>query len=374
MAQEVSRVINVLSHRQRRTVYDAVRKVRDEAAAAACLACCGAEFRGSIDDLHGDLWRRCCRLFRFDIEGDEQKLGENGLKDLASEGPNWIVYEFLDARVGKVDFAELERKAGCSQRDAWHACCGCRDTSRLFFTLRRPAAAEEGNQGDPPRGFNAIDYVYQLMTCPRCGQRYQPTEFDDRYLFVLADNPWRGQVIRGEPVWGSSPAFVIVGSPGGKPSPKELLERFFELQDEGDDATLRQAEVDLLRYPPDAEEHVNASNPATSRGSPWGLIAAGVLVLGIVLRMFSNNESSHYSPSDGNPAKLNSPDWNDYPAPDPPPWPLSSRDGARMGKPFGRFHTVFRRVSQIRPPVLAECRKKPRVTGRHQEKPGSNCA
>ena len=32
MAQEVSRVVNVLSHRDRRTLHDAVRKVRDEAA------------------------------------------------------------------------------------------------------------------------------------------------------------------------------------------------------------------------------------------------------------------------------------------------------------------------------------------------------
>ena len=73
MAQDVSRVVNVLAHRQRKTLYDAVRKLRDDVA-DSLVSRYGAEFARSIPGFRRDLWDRCCRLFHFDLTNDEQKL------------------------------------------------------------------------------------------------------------------------------------------------------------------------------------------------------------------------------------------------------------------------------------------------------------
>ncbi len=98
MAAEVSRVVNVLTHRQRKTLYDAVRKVRDEVA-NSLASHYGAEFSRTVPNFRLDLWGRCCRLFRFDLTGDEQKLGKNGRQALAEAGPGWIIRDLLDACV-----------------------------------------------------------------------------------------------------------------------------------------------------------------------------------------------------------------------------------------------------------------------------------
>ena len=85
MAQEVSKVVNVLAHRKRRTAYDAVRKLCDEVM-ATIEASHGPEFGNSFADYRRDLWQRCCRLFRFDSSHSDQVLGPKGAESLAQNG------------------------------------------------------------------------------------------------------------------------------------------------------------------------------------------------------------------------------------------------------------------------------------------------
>ncbi len=225
MAQDVSRVVNVLTHRRRKALYDVVRRVRDEVADLLASRY-GPDFSHSIPDFRRDLWERCSRLFRFDLAGDEQKLGENGRQALAGAAPEWIVRGLLDAHVTEFAFESREGKGGRAWRDEWHVRCRCPETASFFFTPRRPGVPgapptpQDGRQADPPEEFSDADYWEKPPTCPRCRERYRPIQFDDRYVFVLPARLARGDVLRGESVAGGSPTFVVVGSPTGLEAPR----------------------------------------------------------------------------------------------------------------------------------------------------------
>jgi hypothetical protein len=327
MAQEVSSVVNVLAHRQRKTLYDTVRKVRDEAA-DFLDARYGSEFCSSIPNLRRELWDRSCRLFRFDLANDEQKLGEKGRQELAAVGPSWIVYDFLDVQLNRLNFTVQERNAGNARRDAWHAKCHCRDAKRLFFIPRVRATTEQGGEAKPPENFKLTDYVYWQATCPRCRQKYQPTEFDDRYDFEINDKLNRGELIRGEAVWGSSPIFAIVGSPSGRSAPKDVLDRFFGLQNTGKDVTFEETEEDLRKRPVIAKS-LGTPQPASSGKAPLWMVLIAISILSAIFRTVSHDNSAHWQ----NPQ----PSWpHDYdfkppiatPKPPTPPTQWTPRDSA----------------------------------------------
>jgi len=296
MAQEISRVVNVLTHRRRKTLYGAVRKVRDEAADLLASRY-SPELCRSIPDFRRDLWERCCRLFRFDLANEEQKLGDNGRQALVQAGPSWIVRDLLDACVNRLNIVERERKAGRARRDVWHARCRCRDSSRLFFTLRGLPTPQDGSESDPPDRFNIADYVNGLATCPRCQQMYQPTHFDDRYEFAVSAGLAWGDLIRGEPVWGGSPAFVVVGSADGPQAPKGLLERFLALRNDGKDVTLEEAEMDMWKRPPPAARSRRPSKRSWTervrRRASW---AAFAVIIGGIVSAISHQDSPQRQP------------------------------------------------------------------------------
>jgi len=296
MAQDVSRVVNVLTHRQRKALYDVVRKVRDEVADLLASRF-GPDFSHSIPDFRRDLWQRCSRLFRFDLAGDEQKLGENGRQTLARAAPEWIVRGFLDAHVTKFAFESREGKGGRTWRDEWHVRCRCPATTSLFFTPRVLPTPQDGHQADPPEEFSDDDYWEKPPTCPRCRERYRPIQFDDRHVFVLPTHLARGDVLRGESVTGGSPTFVVVGSPTGLEAPKALLERFFALQNEGKDVTLAEAERDLRKRPPVVPQRSRPSQPSRSGGFPAWAVLFTIVLISNLLRNCSQNDSQWRTPT-----------------------------------------------------------------------------
>ncbi len=333
MAQDVSRVVNVLTHRRRKALYDVVRKVRDEVA-DLLAARYGPDFSRSIPDFRRDLWERSSRLFRFDLAGDEQKLGENGRRALAGAAPEWIVRGLLDAHVTEFAFESREDKGGRAWRDEWHARCRCPETTSLFFTPRRPGVPgapptpQDGHQADPPEEFSNADYWEKPPTCPRCRERYQPIQFDDRYVFVLPASLARGDVLRGESVAGGSPAFVVVGSPTGLEAPKALLERFFALQNEGNDVTLAEAQRDLRKRPPVVPKRSRPSQPSPSGSFPaWPVILA-IIMISNLLRNCSQNDSHWRTPTpQSTPSKLEVPELPPYPQFSPQQRPRPSSSG-----------------------------------------------
>jgi hypothetical protein len=319
MAQEVSRVVNVLTHRERKTLYDAVRKVRDEVADSLASRY-GPEFCRSIPDFRRDLWERCSRLFRFDLAGDVQKLGENGRQALAQAAPDWIVRGLLDAHVTEFAFESREGHGGRAWRDEWHARCRCPETTSLLFTPRVLPAPQDGHQADLPEEFSDADYWEKPPACPRCRERYRPIQFDDRYVFVLPARLARGDVLRGESVAGGSPTFVVVGSPAGRAAPKALLERFFALQNEGKDVTLAEAEKDLRKRPPVVPKPSRASQPSRSEGFRWWPVLLGVMLISNLVRNCSQNDSQWRNPApQWTPPNVKPPDRTPFP-------PIPSRD------------------------------------------------
>jgi hypothetical protein len=324
MAQEVSRVVNVLTHRQRKALYDAVRKVRDEVAALLASRY-GPDFSQTIPNFRRDLWERCARLFRFDLAGDGQKLGENGQQALAGAAPEWIIRGLLDAHVTEFAFESREGRDSRIWRDEWHARCRCPQTTSLLFTPRVLPAPQDGHQADPPEEFSDADYWEKRPTCLRCLERYRPVQFDDRYVFVLPAKLARGDVLRGESVANGSPTFVVVGSPTGLAAPKALLERFFALQNEGKDVTLAEAERDLRKRPPVVPKPSRPSQPTPSGGFPtWPLVVAMIMISNLV-RTCSQNDSQRRTPTPpSTPLKLEVPELPPYPQIFPPQRPRPS--------------------------------------------------
>lgn len=321
MAQEVSRVVNVLTHRQRKALYDTVRKLRDEVADLLASRY-GPEFCCSIPDLRRDLWKRCSRLFRFDLASDEQKLGENGRQSLARAALEWIVRALLDAHVTELDFDLQERRAGQAWRDDWLARCRCPETASLFFTPHVLPSPQDGNQADPPEEFSDADYSEKPTICPRCRERYRPTQFDDRYVFTLPAGLARGDVIRGEPVTGGSPTFIVVGSPTGPETPKAFLERFFSLQNEGKDVTLAEAERDLRKRPPVVPKRSRPSQPPRLWGFPAWPVLVAIIVISHLLGNCSRNDSHRRTPTpQWTPPNVKMPDMTPHPQIPPPQWP-----------------------------------------------------
>jgi hypothetical protein len=306
MAAEVSRVVNVLTHRQRKTLYDAVRKVRDDVS-ESLVSLYGAEFSRTIPNFRLDLWGRCCRLFRFDLTSDGQKLSENGRGALAQAGPGWIVRELLDVYVTKLEFTESERISGRARRDVWHAQCRCRGSTRVFLAPRNQPTSQNAGQETLPEQYKADAYMRWPATCPRCNQVYQPTHFDDRLKFALPAGPLHGEVIRGESDRGG-PTFVVAGAAVGQRAPKEVLERFFALQNEGKDVTLKEAERDFWKR--QSRKPTAASKPATSGKFPIWIIVA---VLAIAGRLISSMDHSEKSATDWSQPKLKSPDFRSIP-------------------------------------------------------------
>ncbi len=232
MAAEVSRVVNVLTHRQRKTLYDAVRKVRDEVS-ESLVSRYGAEFSRTIPNFRLDLWGRCCRVFRFDLTGDDQKLGENGRQELAHAGPGWIIRDLFDACMTKLEFTESEQKSGQARRDVWHAQCRCRGTTRVFLAPRNQPTLQNADREKLPEQYKADAYMRWPPKCPRCKQVYQPTQFDDRLEFALPAGPLHGEVIRGESDRGGGPTFVVAGAATCPQAPKGVLERFLRCKTRG---------------------------------------------------------------------------------------------------------------------------------------------
>ncbi|MGO9108924.1 MAG: hypothetical protein ACLP9L_06790 [Thermoguttaceae bacterium] len=321
MAQDVSRVVNVLTHRQRKALYDVVRKVRDEVADLLASRY-GPDFSHSIPDFRRDLWERCSRLFCFDLAGDEQKLGENGRQALARVAPEWIVRGLLDAHVTKFAFESRKGQGSRAWRDEWHARCRCPRATSLLFTPRVLPTPQDGHQSDPPEEFSDADYWEKPPTCPRCRERYRPIEFGDCYVFVLPARLARGEVLRGESVAGGSPTFVVVGSPTGLEAPKALLERFFALQNEGKDVTLANAERDLRKRPPVVPKRSRPSQPSPPGRFPtWPMLLA-MIVISNLLRTCSQNDSHWPTPTlQSTPPKLKLPESPPYPQIPPPQWP-----------------------------------------------------
>jgi hypothetical protein len=240
MAQEVSKVVNVLTHRQRRTVYDAVRQLCDEVM-ATFAARHGPEFGNSFSDYRHDIWQRCCRLFRFDPSHCDQVLGSKGAESLAQAGQAWIIREFLEARVTEVQFTYRDLNASLAYCEMWHTRCECGQCATVFYPLRSPAAPRGEGEGElPPQDFKAERYESSEVLCTRCRKRLSltPLQFEDRFTFSFSAGVGRGDVVRGEPVYGGSAAFVVVMEVTGSPAPKSLLDRFFQLQVQGQDVTL----------------------------------------------------------------------------------------------------------------------------------------
>ena len=212
MAQEVSKVVNVLAHRKRRTAYDAVRKLCDEVM-ATIEASHGPEFGNSFADYRRDLWQRCCRLFRFDSSHSDQVLGPKGAESLAQNGQAWIVRDFLEAHVPKVQFtyADLKSKLACC--DVWHTRCECGVCANVFYPLRHvdaPSGKCENKQ--PPQNFRAENYSSSEIRCSRCQKRFSltPLRFEERFEFLFSEGATRGDMVRGEAVCGKGSVFVVV--------------------------------------------------------------------------------------------------------------------------------------------------------------------
>ena len=214
--------------------------------------------------------------------------------------------------------ARRQRRPRLARRVA--RACRCPETTSLFFTPRRPGVPgapptpQDGHQADPPEEFSDADYWEKPPTCPRCRERYRPIQFDDRYVFVLPASLARGDVLRGESVAGGSPAFVVVGSPTGLKAPKALLERFFALQNEGNDVTLAEAQRDLRKRPPVVPKRSRPSQPSPSGSFPaWPVILA-ILVISNLLRNCSQNDSHWRTPTpQSTPSKLELPELPPYP-------------------------------------------------------------
>ncbi len=294
MAQEVSKVVNVLTHGQRRVVYEAVCKLCDDVI-GAFQDRLGPEFATSFSDYRQDLWQRCCRLFRFDPGIENQVLGPKGMDSLVRSGRDWVIHDFLAARVAKVSFAAHEWKAGLARRDVWWMRCSCGQAAKFFYALRTPAPAGkkpgENEDEQPPETFKAEDYDSARPCCARCrASNLTPLRFEERFEFSFPAKAGRGKVLRGRPVFGGSAVFVVISEVAGSSVPQALLDRFFVLQEEGKDVKLGDIRLATPPRPRPAKSRQSGSNSNSETG---GRILVGIIAGVVSLALAAVNHDSH---------------------------------------------------------------------------------
>jgi hypothetical protein len=269
IAQEVNTLVDVLTNRQRKMVYYAVRELCD-GVMDTFLARHGPGFANAFSDYRGDLWRRCCRVFQFDLDHGNQVLGPRGIESLIRNGQAWIVRDFLEARVSAVPFTERELRYGMAGCDVWHTRCMCGTTRDVFYLLRpseSPGRSSDEGVEPPPRVFRAEDYEIPRIHCPRCGgSAVTPLHFEGRFRFSLPPTVARGDVIQGEGVYGAGTTFVIVDRGTALSATqlelRRLLPRFFDLQNRGQDVAIE--EVNAVAVYGSGTAHVDV-NTVTDR-------------------------------------------------------------------------------------------------------------
>lgn len=249
LAREVTAVANVLTHPDRRAVYETLHGLR-ERVLQTLTERLGAEFLGALPAGREQLWKRSCELTRFSPEYSELVVGPKGVETLARRATEWLYEEWVGTHLTVMPTTVEEDHAQAAVREVWTAeCRGCGQT--LPIPCRRvtaaPAPPERRPPGTPQPPFVRQDYRYVVPPCPHCRtEDNEPAVYEDTYTFPIPA-PHRGAVLRGVGREMGKVLFVLRDGPPERSLPADLLDRFYALQQEGTDVTLDEAEEQWRR-------------------------------------------------------------------------------------------------------------------------------
>ena len=152
----------------------------------------GPEFGASICNYQGDLWQRCCRLFRFEVDADGPTLGPKGTESLIENGRTWIAREFVRARLTEVMFTSEELVNGFARREVWRTQCLCGAEARMFYRPRHDYTPEvNGGERTVPQveDFDPDDFQnmgVQSSCCHGLSLKVTPVAFEDRFRVLVS--------------------------------------------------------------------------------------------------------------------------------------------------------------------------------------------
>ena len=317
LAGRISAVANVLTHPERKSVYESTYQLRDRIL-QTLVGRYGPEFLEAIPDHRVDVWKHCCYLMRFDLKYSELLIGPIGAASLAAEGEEWIIDEIIASHVVAVAISSRESHEEVATREIWHAeCTRCRRTLPIICTRHKQNIVsftefgEEEPDEELPTEFVAENYWYLLPACDRCHSSLsEPSEFDDFYTFTVPPFSNSGDVLRGVGRRTGRVVFATHDRLLASSRPNEILSVLYEEQDDGKDISFAEAAAkQRARVPWSRTSPCLRDTPAitvTRTRSPWyegndGLLklalAVPFIVLFLMLRLGCDGKNRSYTSS-----------------------------------------------------------------------------
>jgi hypothetical protein len=299
LARQVTAVANVLTHPDRRSVYQTLRDLRDRIV-RRLVQRHGAELLEAIPDFRRELWKSGCALVHFHLEDSELDVGPRGVASLADRAEDWLADQLVAAHLTVMVTTVAEDTARAAVREVWTADCRqCGHT--LLVPCQRIAGDAPSADGRPAArrrpSFTREHYNYVVPPCPHCqAEDNEPADYDDTFTFTIPVKPSHGAVLRGQ---GRQTGKTIFTLRDGKPLPSlptSTLTRFYELQQQGTDVTLEEAESEQRKAARRAATPVRTrTSSRESTFGQWGLALLILFIVGSVVGVLRQTPSQRQS-------------------------------------------------------------------------------